>query len=76
MKITSKNPATGEATNTYDEMTSEEVAAAVAQAHEVWQTWRTTTFAKRSGLMKKTTRILREREADLARLMAVEMASR
>jgi succinate-semialdehyde dehydrogenase / glutarate-semialdehyde dehydrogenase len=73
MKITSKNPATGEATNTYDEMTSEEVAAAVAQAHAVWQTWRTTTFARRAMLMKKAAKILRERRADLATLMAAEM---
>jgi succinate-semialdehyde dehydrogenase / glutarate-semialdehyde dehydrogenase len=70
MKITSKNPATGEAINTYDEMTSEEVAAVVAQAHEVWQTWRTTTFARRAMLMKKTANILRERGVELAMLVA------
>jgi succinate-semialdehyde dehydrogenase/glutarate-semialdehyde dehydrogenase len=73
MKITSINPATGEAIKTYDEMTPEEVASAVAQAHEAWQSWRTTTFPERVALMKKTAKILRERRADLAALMAAEM---
>ncbi len=73
MKITSINPATGEALSTYDETTPEEVVSAVTQAHETWQTWRTTTFADRAMLMKKTATILRERGADLAALMAAEM---
>jgi succinate-semialdehyde dehydrogenase/glutarate-semialdehyde dehydrogenase len=73
MKITSINPATGEAIKTYDEATPEEVASAVAQAHEAWQSWRTTMFADRAVLMKETARILHERKADLARLMAAEM---
>ena len=46
--------ATSEAINTYDEATPEEVASAVVQAHEVWQTWRMTTFTERAMLMKKT----------------------
>jgi succinate-semialdehyde dehydrogenase / glutarate-semialdehyde dehydrogenase len=73
MKITSINPATGEAIKTYDETTPEEVASAVTQAHEVWQSWRRTTFANRAMLMKKTAKILRERGAELAMLMAAEM---
>jgi succinate-semialdehyde dehydrogenase/glutarate-semialdehyde dehydrogenase len=73
MKITSINPATGEAINTYDETTPEEVASAVTQTHEVWQSWRRTTFANRAILMKKTAKILRERGAELAMLMAAEM---
>src|ERR1700722_9583671 len=73
MKITSINPATGEAIKTYDEATPEEVASAVAQAHEAWQSWRTTIFADRAVLMKETARILHERKVDLARLMAAEM---
>lgn len=73
MKITSINPATGEAISTYDETTPEEVVSAITQAHKTWQTWRTTTFANRAMLMKKTARILRERGAGLATLMAAEM---
>src|SRR5687767_11673829 len=73
MGITSVNPANGKPIETYPEMTPEEAAAAVAQAHERWQTWRTTSFAARATLMKKTAGILRERKHELAKLMAVEM---
>jgi succinate-semialdehyde dehydrogenase/glutarate-semialdehyde dehydrogenase len=73
MKITSINPATAEAINTYDEMTPEEVVSSITQSHEVWQSWRTTTFAERAELIKKTATILRERSTELARLMAAEM---
>ncbi len=73
MGITSVNPATGRTIKTYDEMTSEEAAAAVAQAHDTWQAWRTTSFATRATHMKKTAGILRERKHELAKLMAAEM---
>jgi len=73
MGITSVNPATGKTTKTYDEITPEEAAAAVAKAHETWRVWRTTPFAKRARLMMKTAQILRERKDELARLMAAEM---
>ena len=76
MKITSINPATGEAINTYDETTPEEIASAITQAYEVWQSWRKTTFANRAMLMKKIAKILRERGAQLAMLMAQRSASR
>ena len=54
-------------------MTREEVATAVTQAHDTWLTWRTTTFAARATLMKRTAGILRERKQELAALMAAEM---
>ena len=54
MAITSINPATGKTIKTYDEMTPEQAAAAVAQAHETWRTWRATSFAERAKPMKKT----------------------
>jgi succinate-semialdehyde dehydrogenase / glutarate-semialdehyde dehydrogenase len=73
MGITSVNPANGKPIETYPEMTPEEAAAAVAEAHERWQTWRTTSFAARATLMKKAAGILRERKHELAKLMAVEM---
>jgi succinate-semialdehyde dehydrogenase/glutarate-semialdehyde dehydrogenase len=73
MKITSINPATGEAINTYEGMTPNELGSAITKSHEVWQTWRTTTYADRAVLMKKTAKILRERVTNLARLMAAEM---
>src|SRR6476661_4765291 len=65
MGITSINPATGKTIKTYDEMTPETAAAAVAQAHETWLTWRTTSFATRARHMKKAAGILRERKHEL-----------
>jgi len=73
MAFTSTNPATGKTIKTYEEMTPEQAAAAVAQAHETWRTWRTTSFAERTKPMKKTAEILRQRKDELAKLMAVEM---
>ena len=73
MAITSINPATGKTIKTYDEMTPEQAAAAVAQAHETWRTWRATSFAERAKPMKKTAEMLRKRKDELAKLMAVEM---
>src|SRR5437660_1175065 len=73
MKLTSINPATGETTKTYTEMTPDEAAQAVEQAHQSWLSWRNTSFVERAGLMKRAGEILRRRKADLAHLMAVEM---
>lgn len=47
MSITSVNPATGQPIDTYEEMTPDEVASAVTQAHETWLTWRTTISSTR-----------------------------
>jgi succinate-semialdehyde dehydrogenase/glutarate-semialdehyde dehydrogenase len=73
MGIASINPATGETIKTYDAMTPEAAAAAVAQAHKTWQSWRTTPFGARARPMKKTAEILRGRKNELAKLMATEM---
>ncbi len=73
MGIASINPANAETVKTYREMSPGETAAAVAQAHETWKSWRATSFAERSRLMKKTSVILRSRKGELAKLMATEM---
>ena len=73
MSIESVNPATGETLRTYDEMTPPQTAAAVADAHEAWKAWRKTSFAERAKPMKKVAAILRERKAEFAKLMAIEM---
>ncbi len=73
MAIESVNPATGETFKTYDEMTPEQTAAAVAEAHTAWKSWRTVSFADRARPMKKAAAILRERKEEFAKLMALEM---
>jgi len=73
LPIESVNPATGESIRKYDEMAPQQVAAAVAEAHHAWLSWRTTTFAERAPLMRKAAGVLRQRKEELARLMALEM---
>ena len=71
--ITSVNPTTGKPIKTYDEMTSDAAAAVLVKTHEAWLSWRETTFAARASLMKKTATVLRQRNRELAMLMADEM---
>jgi len=73
MSIEAVNPATGETVRTYDEMTPQQTAAAVAESHEAWTAWRKTSFAERAKPMKKAAAILRERKTEFAKLMAIEM---
>ncbi|RMF57736.1 MAG: NAD-dependent succinate-semialdehyde dehydrogenase [Calditrichaeota bacterium] len=67
------NPATGEQIKTYEEMTPEQVAQAIDQAHEAHLAWRKTTFSERGDLMKKAAEVLRKNEQPYAELMAREM---
>lgn len=73
MAIESMNPATGEPLETYPEHREDEVDLAVEEAHATFLEWRRTSFAERAGHMREAARVLRDRQDDLARLMALEM---
>jgi succinate-semialdehyde dehydrogenase/glutarate-semialdehyde dehydrogenase len=73
MAIESINPATEELLNTYEEMTPQQVAAAVCEAHDAWKAWRKAPFAERAEPMRRAAEILRERKEEYAKLMALEM---
>jgi len=73
MALESINPATGEELERFDEWSAEQTAAVVAQTQEAWLTWRGTTFAARSALMKKAAEVLRANADRYARTMALEM---
>jgi succinate-semialdehyde dehydrogenase / glutarate-semialdehyde dehydrogenase len=73
MGVTSINPATGETIASYSEMSSTETAAIIAEAHRSWLSWRNASFAIRAGALRQAGEILRNRKAELARMMAVEM---
>jgi succinate-semialdehyde dehydrogenase/glutarate-semialdehyde dehydrogenase len=73
MAIESINPATGETLNSYEEMTPQQTAAAVVEAHEAWKAWRKVPFGERARPMRRAAGILRERKEEYARLMALEM---
>ena len=73
MPLTSTNPATGETLATYEEMSPQEVEAALTQAAQAFTAWRRTTFSDRAAVVRRAAAELRRRKTELARLMAVEM---
>ena len=73
MEICSINPTKGETIRTYTPLNPNQVAAAIAKAHDQWRGWRTTTFAQRGEHLRNAARILRQRKEELGRLMALEM---
>jgi succinate-semialdehyde dehydrogenase/glutarate-semialdehyde dehydrogenase len=73
MAFQSINPATGQTTAAYDEMTPAEARDAIARTHAAFLAWRRTSFAERSRLMRNAADILRAKARDYALLMAQEM---
>jgi succinate-semialdehyde dehydrogenase / glutarate-semialdehyde dehydrogenase len=73
MRIQSINPATGDVLETFEATSSAEVARVVAAAHDAFLEWRRVPFAMRSRPMRKAAEILRARQAEYARTMALEM---
>jgi len=73
MSFTTINPTTGKPMQTYDELTPDSAAAVIVKANEAWLSWRGTSFTMRAALMKKAATMLRERNRELALLMADEM---
>lgn len=67
------NPATGETLASYSELSSEQVQQILSDVDSTWQSWRHTSFAERAQPMRQIAALLRERKAELAQLMALEM---
>ena len=67
------NPATGETVRSYEEMDPASVERALDEAHDAFLEWRFSDFEARAGLMREAARLLRERSASSAQLMAEEM---
>ena len=63
--FTSINPATGEAGDSFAELTSDEIETKVARAEEAFRSWRTTDYATRTDLLEK---IAEQFEANKRRL--------
>ncbi len=73
MTIEVLNPTTGEQLKTYPEMTTAEVDATIDATHDCFLTWRDVPFTERAELMRSAARVLREKQDNYARMMAVEM---
>lgn len=73
MALESINPATGLLTERFAEWDSETTAAVIDQVDAAWLSWRQTSFAQRSELMRRVAAELRRGQDDYARIMAEEM---
>lgn len=73
MTFTAINPATGQAGKSYQEISAENVRAAILAADAAFRSWRAYSFADRAAPMKTAAMILRDRAKEYARLMADEM---
>src|SRR5499425_1291961 len=73
MTIQSINPATGKPLETFEETASHELDRILGSAQTAFHEWRAVPFGVRAQVMHKAARLLRERQADYSRTMALEM---
>lgn len=73
MPIATVNPANGETLKTYDALGEEEIERRLATADATFRTYRTTSFAERTRLLRKTADLLDEDAESVARTMTTEM---
>ncbi|MET0614052.1 MAG: aldehyde dehydrogenase family protein, partial [Thermoleophilaceae bacterium] len=68
------NPATGETVKEYDEMTDDELRAAIGRADEAHSTWsQSTSVADRAALVRRVGELHVERREELAKIIVREM---
>jgi succinate-semialdehyde dehydrogenase/glutarate-semialdehyde dehydrogenase len=67
------NPATGEPGRKFEGITGEEALAIARKAHVAFDSWKRTSFAERSRLMREAAKVLRRRADEFADMMSEEM---
>jgi succinate-semialdehyde dehydrogenase/glutarate-semialdehyde dehydrogenase len=73
MTIESINPATDEVLETFTPTPAAELERILAAAHAAFLGWRATPFRERAAHMREAARVLRDRRAEFARTMTLEM---
>ena len=73
MPIESFNPYTGRTLRRFPAFSWPKTERILGQAHRAAPAWQATTFAHRASVLRRAAALLRERQDDLARLMALEM---
>ena len=73
MPIATINPATGEALQTFDELSEQQLEQKLQLAADAFRNYRHTTFRERSEWITKAAEILEAEKPTLARLMTIEM---
>src|SRR5262245_58962821 len=71
--FSSVNPASGEVVARYEQAQPAELETILNAMQAAFEDWRRADFATRAKPMRQAARLLRERQAALAHLMAVEM---
>src|SRR6476646_5136959 len=73
MTLTAINPADGSELGSYDELTTEQVAAAIERANAAFLEWRERPLSERCDLLRSLAAALRANKDDLAREATLEM---
>lgn len=73
MAIQSKNPATLEILQSFEELTADALVGKIALAQSAFENWKETTFEHRAELMFKLAEYLKQRKSEMAKLMTLEM---
>src|SRR5881392_3079264 len=73
MTVASINPTTGETLETFAETTPAALEQILDQGVVAYQSWRRCSYPQRATLLREAARLLRERKAQHARTMALEM---
>ncbi len=73
MPIESYNPYTGRVLRRFRSFSWPKTERILGQAHRAAAAWSAATFAHRAGVLRRAGALLRERQHELARLMALEM---
>jgi succinate-semialdehyde dehydrogenase/glutarate-semialdehyde dehydrogenase len=73
MKITSINPATDEVLETLEQTGTPEIGRILDRSRAAFLEWRDVPFSRRATCMREAARLLRERKAEYARTMTLEM---
>ena len=71
--LRSINPATNELLDSYAQPTNAEMMAAVDQSYLTFLEWRKTSVSERTAALRRTAKLLDERQEELARLITLEM---
>jgi succinate-semialdehyde dehydrogenase / glutarate-semialdehyde dehydrogenase len=73
MSLTAINPTDGSELGRFDELSPEQVSAAIERAHAAFGEWRERPLAERCDLLRSLAATLRSNKADLAREATLEM---
>jgi succinate-semialdehyde dehydrogenase/glutarate-semialdehyde dehydrogenase len=73
MAYQSVNPYDGKTLKTFEELSDEQLEAAIETAATCFETWRHTTFAERAAVVAKAASIMRARIDEFARPVTLEM---